>query len=88
MEWKEEGKECKCGMIESERHVLLECKLYERERKGWMDAWRKEMGNASAWDGLRGYVKIKEKLESMTVICMGIIWKERERVEEERKVRE
>ena len=27
----------KCGKVETEMHVLLECKLYERERNIWLE---------------------------------------------------
>ena len=35
MTWKYDDDKCRCGLVETEKHVLLECTLYGEERGRW-----------------------------------------------------
>ena len=56
MKWKYEtdpyGDKCKCGKVETEMHVLLECKLYERERNTWLEVLENLAEGVSNYDSL------------------------------------
>ena len=38
MTWKYDYDKCRCGLIETEKHVLIECTLYGEERGRWRGA--------------------------------------------------
>ena len=63
MKWKYEtdrnGDKCKCIKVETEMHVLLEFKLYERERNTWLEVLEQlaEGVNGSKLERMKGYGK-------------------------------
>ena len=84
LEWKYDCKLCVCGEIETERHVLQDCKNYEEERKVWQEKWVLRMGNADQMSGLKGYLKCGKELDTCSLVYMGRIWCIREKNEAER----
>ena len=40
MTWKYDDDKCRCGLVETERHVFYECTLYGEERERWRGAVR------------------------------------------------
>ena len=83
LEWKYDCKRV-CGEIETERHVLQDCKNYEEERKVWQEKWVLRMGNADQMSGLKGYLKCGKELDTCSLVYMGRIWCIREKNEAER----
>lgn len=81
-----EQKGCECGTEESERHVLLECRLYEGMRRDWLEKWRQVYGDDDPMEGILGYREMNEELEGEVMKAIGRIWRERERRELEREV--
>ena len=84
--WKyaEGERSCSCGVEENERHLLLECPLYERWREEWLTAWRREKGGQDPMEGVLGFTEVSEELERVVLKCVGAIWKERQKRERER----
>ena len=80
----EEERRCVCGGEESERHILLECPLYDKWRREWLTAWGKEKGGQDPMEGVLGFVGVSQELERVVLKCIGAIWRERERREEGR----
>ena len=60
IKWKYEtdpyGDKCKCGKVETEMHVLLECKLYERKRNTWLEVL--EQPAECKWKQVRTYERV------------------------------
>ena len=54
MQWKYDDDKCKCGLVETEKHVLFECTLYGEERGRWRGAVRE------LTDGMEDYEIIKD----------------------------
>ena len=88
MEWRYRDRRCECGGIETESHVMLQCRLYEEERRDWMDMWMQEKGEGGWIQGMLGYEECSEGLEREIMDGMGRVWRARERREQERKRRE
>ena len=76
---------CVCGEIETERHVLQDCKNYEKERKFWQEKRVLQMGNADQMSGLKGYLKCGRELDACSLVYMGRIWCIKEKNEAERE---
>ena len=53
MTWKYDDDKCRCGLVETEKHVLFECTLYGEER----ERWRGPVGYLK--DGMDEYELIK-----------------------------
>ena len=53
MAWKYEDDKYRCGLLETEKHVLFECTLYREERGRWREAVR------DLKDGMEKYEIIK-----------------------------
>ena len=83
MKWKYEtdpyGDKCKCGKVETEMHVLLECKLYERERSTWLEVVEQlaEGANGSKLERMKGYGKVNERVDASTLLFLGKLWNNR-----------
>ena len=86
--WKyeEDERSCVCGVgLEEERHVLLECHLYDDLREEWVEMWRREKGEMDLMEGVRGFVAVSPELEKTILKSVGGIWHRRERHERERE---
>ena len=74
MKWKYEadpyGDKCKCGKVETEMHVLLECELYERERNTWLEVWEQsaEGVDVSKLECMKGYGRVTERVDARTFL--------------------
>ena len=78
LEWKYDCKLCVCEEIETERHVLQECKNYEKESYG-------KKGGCSRWVMqicLKGYLECGKEMDAcIRLVYMGKIWCIREKNE-------
>ena len=74
-----------CGEEENERHVLLECTLYERWREQWIGFWRREKSRRDPMEAFLGYEEVSLELERMVLEGIGAIWRERDRKERGRR---
>ena len=84
MDWKLEAKTCVCGEIETEEHLLLDCGLYNDERTELDDLWNSE-GTMDRMKCLKGYIHVNERLDQLSISCMGRIWTKRRKLECERR---
>ena len=57
-------------------HVLLECKLYERERNTWLEVLEQlaEGVNGSKLERMKGYGKVNERVDASTLLFLGKLW--------------
>jgi hypothetical protein len=86
--WKyasEEERRCQCGEPETERHVLLECLMYEGRRVEWKRVWEIEMGECDMMEGVTGFIQVPGDLEKLILVSVGNIWRDREKVEWRRR---
>ena len=60
-------------------HVLLECKLYERERSTWLEVVEQlaEGANESKLERMKGYGKVNERVDASTLLFLGKLWNNR-----------
>ena len=56
MTWKYDDVKCRCGLVETEQHVLFECTLYGEERGRWRGAVSME-----EYEMIKGYHVRSEK---------------------------
>lgn len=80
-----EEKRCSCGAAETERHVLLECSLYEQWRVEWERVWRIERGDEDMMEGVLGFESLPKDLDKLILSSVGKIWNAREKRERERE---
>ena len=85
LDWRMEVHTCTCGEIETEDHVLFECDLYSMERIEWLKLWENE-GKPNKMKCMKGYEQLSERLESLTLTCMGRIWSKRTKYERQRRI--
>eukprot|EP00914_Ancora_sagittata_P019923 GHVO01039596.1.p1 GENE.GHVO01039596.1~~GHVO01039596.1.p1 ORF type:complete len:152 (-),score=27.19 GHVO01039596.1:289-744(-) len=82
--YEEDDRNCTCGELETERHVLLECPLYDLQRMEWLRRWRIERGEEDPMRGVIGSKDSTRELDQIILDRVGRIWRERQRLEGER----
>ena len=60
-------------------HVLLECKLYERERNIWLEVLEQlaEGVNGNKLERMKGDGKVNERVDASTLLFLGKLWNNR-----------
>ena len=79
MTWKYNDDKCRCGLVETEKHVLSECSLYGEERGRWRGAvWDLKYG-MEEYEMIKGYHAIseKKKIEKETMRYLRVMWNSR-----------
>ena len=61
MTWKYDDDKCRCGLVKTEKHVLLECTLYGEERGRWRGAVRDLKDGMEEYEIIKGYHVRSEK---------------------------
>ena len=75
MGWKYDGDDkCSCGMVETERHMMMECERYDNVRVAWLRTWRDSMGDIDPMEGLKGYTTLDNNLEKKTLSYLATVW--------------
>ena len=87
LDWRMEEHTCTCGEIETEEHVLFVCDLYSNERTQWIRLWESE-GKPNKMKCVKGYEHLSERLENLTLTCMGRVWSKRTKYERQRRINE
>ena len=84
MTWKYDDDKCRCGLVETEKHVLFECLLYE-ERGRWRGTVRDLKDTMDEYETIKGYCvrsetkrkrnnEIYESNENETVDRETVVW--------------
>ena len=55
MAWKYDDNKFRCGLVETEKHVLFECTLYGEERRRWRGAVRDLKDGMEEYEIIKGY---------------------------------
>ena len=58
---------CRCGLVETEKHVLFECTLYGEERGRWRGAVLDLKDGTEEYEIIKGYRVRSEKIEKETM---------------------
>ena len=61
MTWKYDDDKCRCELVETEKHVLFECTLYEEESGRWRGAVRDLKDGMEEYEIIKGYHVRNEK---------------------------
>ena len=77
MTWKYDDDKCRCGLVETEKHVLFECTLYGEER----GAVRDLKDGRLEYEMIKGYHVRSEKIEKETMRYLRVMWNSRQRQE-------
>ena len=79
MTWKYDDDKCRCGLVETEKHVLFKSTLYGEKGGRWRGAVRDVKEGMEEYEIIKGYRVRSEN--NKTIKYLRVMWNSRQRHE-------
>ena len=79
MAWKYDDCRCRCGLVETEMHMLFECTSYGEERERWKGVVGDLKDGMDEYKIIKGYHVRSDEKNEKTMRYMRVMWNSRQR---------